>query len=187
MSEETPSVGRRGRLRRQLELEAVLAELAATPRRLAQLVAEASDALLDAASPGEWSARDVLAHLRDLEVLVFRWGLVQAMLEEEATVPVFDQGAWAERRWRGRDQKQQLLGDFALQRQATLNLLAKFAPAHWERRARIPGGRVVTMREWVAGMVAHDGEHVTQLEGLLGYTHQQAMERRRRWAEEWRQ
>lgn len=186
MSEETLGVGERGRLRRQMELEAVLAELATNPRRLAQLVVEASDTVLDADRPGEWTARQVLAHVRDLEVLVFRPGLVRAMLEDEPTVRPFDPEAWAARRWRGRDRKEQLLGDFALQRQATLNLLAQFGPEHWERRVRLPDGRVATMWDWVKGIAAHDGEHFAQIESLLGYTHAQAMERRRRWAEEWR-
>jgi len=64
-----------------METDALLERLAATPRRLAQLVAEASDAALDAAPPGEWSAREVLAHLRDLELLVWRTGLARILAE----------------------------------------------------------------------------------------------------------
>ncbi|GBD23978.1 hypothetical protein HRbin29_01651 [bacterium HR29] len=169
-----------------METEALLERLAVTPRRLAQLVADASDVALDAAPAGAWSAREVLAHLRDLELLVWRTGFARILVEEEPELPAFDQAAWALRRWRGRDRKEQLLGDFALQRQALLNAAAQLDAEHWERRGRITGGREVSLRGWLEAVAAHDDEHFAQLERLLGYTHAEAMERRRRWAEEWR-
>jgi len=169
-----------------METDALLERLAATPRRPAQLVAEASDAALDAAPPGAWSAREVLAHLRDLELLVWRTGLARILAEEEPQLAAFDQAAWAARRWRLRERKEQLLGDFALQRQALLNVAAQLEGGHWRRQGRLPGGRRVSLWEWLEAVAAHDAEHFSQLEGLLGYTHAQAMERRRRWAEEWR-
>lgn len=169
-----------------MDRETLLERLAATPRRLAQLVAEADEAALDAAPPGEWSPREVLAHVRDLELLVYRTGLARMLAEEEPLIPPFDQVAWAARRPRRRDRKEQLLGDFALQRQATLNLLAQLGPAEWERHALLGGGRTVSLAAWVEGMAAHDAEHFAQMERLLGWTHAQAMERRRRWSEEWR-
>ncbi len=167
-------------------MEALLERLAATPRRLAQLVADASDTALDTAPPGAWSAREVLAHLRDMEVAVWRTGFARILIEEEPELPAFDEAAWALRRRRSRDRKEQLLGDFALQRQALLNAAAQLEAEDWERRGRVAGGREVSLRAWLAAVAAHDDEHFAQLESLLGYTHAQAMERRRRWAEEWR-
>ncbi|HNM79329.1 MAG TPA: hypothetical protein PKI89_13230, partial [Tepidiformaceae bacterium] len=63
-------------------MEALIAELAATPSRLAHLVAELDDTALDAAEPGQWSPRIILAHLRDDEFLCMRAALERILAED---------------------------------------------------------------------------------------------------------
>ena len=60
-----------------------LGQLVATPSKLAHLTVEATDQALDAAPDGEWSARTVLAHLRDAEMLEFRVGLERLLAEPD--------------------------------------------------------------------------------------------------------
>lgn len=154
--------------------------LAATPHTLAQLVAEAGAERLDAAAPGEWSARVVLAHLRDDEALVMRLRLERILAEDEPLLAVFDEKAWAAGRHTARDRKEQLLGDFALQRQASLNVLRGMPPGAWERTTRHPEYGRFTLRWWVEHWLDHDATHVAQVEASLGETLGDVLARRAR-------
>jgi hypothetical protein len=160
----------------------LLALLAATPKTLAHIVAEASAAQLDAAPPGGWSARAILAHLRDDESLCMRTALCRMLIEEVPDVVFLDGGAWEPRRSRARDRKEQLLADFALQRQATLNLLQSLQPDDWARRGRNAEWGEFDIVELVETWVRHDGEHLRELEVLIGETAAEARDRRARMA-----
>jgi hypothetical protein len=163
----------------------LLALLAATPKRIAHIVAEATDAQLDAAPPGGWSARDVIAHLRDDESLCMRTALCRLLVEDGPEVVFLEGGEWAPRRNRARDRKEQLLADFALQRQATLNLLQSLQQGDWSRRGRNDAWGEFDITELVETWVRHDGDHLRELEALLGETADEARDRRARMAAEY--
>lgn len=152
--------------------------LAATPTALAHLVADVSDTRLDASAAGEWPVRTVLAHLRDDEFLVMRMRLERMLSERHPVFPDFDEKAWADSRNRGRDRKQQLLGDFALQRQASLNIIESLAPADWVRTGRHEALGEFTVASWVEHWVQHDAAHIAQVEAALDETLDQVLERR---------
>jgi hypothetical protein len=156
----------------------LIARLAETPRKLAHLVAEAGDDVLDRADGGEWSARAILAHLRDDEFMVMRLRLERMVSELEPALTDFDEKAWAANRNRSRDRKEQLLGDFALQRQASLNILQSLQPADWDRGGSHPVRGSFTIRSWVEHWASHDEEHVAQLERALGETLDDVLRRR---------
>lgn len=153
--------------------------LAGTPRMLAHLVVEVTEEELDRAPAGEWSPRTVMAHLRDDEFLVMRMRLARMLSEDGPVFANFDEQAWAETRSRHRDRKEELLGDFALQRQASLNVLANLRPADESRPGRHEEYGEYTVRSWVKHWLDHDREHIGQLERLLGETAEDAQERRR--------
>lgn len=154
--------------------------LAATPRTLAHLVAEASDDALDRAHGTNWSARTILAHFRDDEYLCMRVALERMLAEDVPLLTFIDGAEWEPVRNRSRERKDWLLADFALQRQASLAILRMMQPADWQRRGRTAEGREFTIERFVAAWVGHDAEHVTQLEVALGETLGQVMERRTR-------
>jgi hypothetical protein len=161
-------------------MDDLIKQLAATPSTLAHLVVEASDEQLDAAAPGEWSARTVLAHLRDDEFLVLRMRCERMLSEDGPVFPDFDEKAWAAGRNQTRDRKEELLGDFALQRQASLNMLANLRPGDEHRAGRHAEYGAFTVRSWVAHWVEHDREHVEQVERALGHSLAEVLERRAR-------
>lgn len=158
----------------------LIAQLAATPRTVAHLVAEASGESLDRADEGAWSARTILAHLRDLEHLVFRMRLARLLVEAEPVFPDYDESGWEGVRSRARDRKEQLLGDFVLQRQASVALIRALEPDQLARAGRHEAGRPWTVESWLAHWVEHDRVHVAQLELTLGETLHQVLERRAR-------
>lgn len=155
-----------------------LARLAATPGILANLVADANDARLDAAPGDGWSPRTILAHLRDDEFLCMRVALERMLAEERPELQFVDGGEWEPGRRRSRDRKEQLLADFALQRQASLGILRLLSEADYERSGRVGEGREVTVRRFIEAWADHDAEHIAQLEAALGETYAEARARR---------
>jgi hypothetical protein len=153
-------------------------QLSATPRTIAHLLAEVREASLDTLFDGDWNLRTILAHLRDDESMVMRMRLVRMVAEDNPTFPDFDEQAWARNRSTARDRKEQLLGDFALQRQATMNILERLAPEQWERGGAHETSGSYTVKSWVAHWVEHDRAHVGQVEKLLGETLTDVLERR---------
>ena len=162
------------------EVQNALAQLAATPSRLAHLTVEADDATLDTAPEGEWSARVVLAHLRDAEALEFRVGLERLVAEPNPALYFLPPDEWERERNRERDEKGVLLGDFALQRQASLNLITTMREEHWEHTAPGPRDEPITTAQFVQIWAGHDAAHLGQIEALLGDTVDEARERRAR-------
>ncbi|MXY36862.1 MAG: DinB family protein [Dehalococcoidia bacterium] len=162
------------------DLQKALAQLAATPSRLAHLTVESTDEDLDAAPEGEWSARVVLAHLRDGEMVEFRVGLERLLAEPNPALYFLPPDQWERERNRDRDDKSVLLGDFALQRQASLNLITTMRDSDWERTAPGPRDEPITAAQFVQIWAGHDAAHLGQIEALLGETANGAQERRAR-------
>ena len=142
-------------------------ELAATPDRLEAVVRGVSEADFDAAPPGEWSARTVLAHLRDDEFMVMRPRLERMMVEENPTLTPFDEEAWAASRWTGRDALPDLLDDFLIQRNATLMLLRRLQPDDWRRTGFQPEIGTFDIHWWVEHWREHDDAHIAQITSAL--------------------
>ncbi len=161
-------------------VDALLNELAATPRSLALLVAELTDADLDAAEPGAWSPRTILAHFRDDEFLCTRSALTRILAEDRPSVVFIDGADWEPGRNRSRDRKEWLLADFALQRQASLGILRMLRPEDFAR-AGLRDGREFTIEQLLKVWVRHDSEHLAELERLLGESPEDARARRARW------
>lgn len=161
-------------------MDDVISRLAGTPSALAHMVAESSDAELDATAPGAWSARTILAHFRDDEFLCMRVVLERALAEDSPLVTFIEGQDWEPLRNRTRDRKEWLLADFALQRQATLGILRMLRPADWDRRARRADGNEFTLRQFVGAWANHDAEHLAQLEAALGETLADVQARRAR-------
>jgi hypothetical protein len=161
-----------------MTVQSTLERLAATPKQIAQLVAEATDERLDSSPAGEWSARTILAHFRDVEMFANTLRVLRMVAEESPALADFDETAWAQNRNRSRDRKEQLLGDFALQRQALLGILAGLYPQQWERAGTHPSRGRFTVRTWADAIMAHDVAHFAQLEKALGETLAEVLQRR---------
>jgi len=160
-------------------MDELFAQLAATPSALAHVVAEMDDRQLDAAAPGEWSARTILAHFRDDEFLCMRAALTRMLAEERPALHFIDGADWEPGRIRTRDRKEWLLADFALQRQASLGILRLLRPEDLQRTAT-RDGQELTIERLIAAWVRHDREHLAQLERAAGETVEEARERRAR-------
>ncbi len=149
------------------EIPSLLQGLAATPDRLEALVRGADDNALDAAPEDEWSARTVLAHLRDDEFMVMRLRLERMTVEDHPTLAPFDEKAWAASRWRGRDTVDELLADFRLQREVTMMILRRLEADDWRRMGLQPEFGAFDVHWWVENALEHDETHIAQISSAL--------------------
>ena len=149
------------------DIPSLIEGLAATPDRLEAATRGADDGALDAAPDGEWSARTVLAHLRDDEFMVTRLRLARMTVEEHPTLAPFDEGAWASSRWSDRDGLQELLSDFRLQREASMMVLRRLEASDWLRTGLQPELGAFDVHWWVEHWLEHDETHVAQITAAL--------------------
>ena len=155
---------------KSLTIEQVLTLLAATPRRIAAPTADLAPAQLRTApSLGEWSANDVLAHLRACADV---WGsCIGAMIaEDRPTLRAVNPLTWIKRTDYLDLEFRPSLRSFATQRADLLALLEPLSPEGWSRAATVTGAGSVLERtvlfyaRWMAG---HERPHVKQVERIV--------------------
>lgn len=156
---------------RALTIEQVLALLATTPPRLTALTAGLSPAQLRTApNSGEWSANDVLAHLRACADV---WGdcIAAIIAQDRPTLRAINPRTWIERTDYLDLAFQPSLGAFAAQRAELLAVLEPLPPEGWSRAATVTGAgkplqrTVLSYARWLA---RHERPHVKQIERIIG-------------------
>src|SRR5262249_7598631 len=133
-----------------------------------------------------WSPKEIVCHLRDVEELfVVRFMTMLAM--EEPMILAFSAtretlAAWgiggtighpldpdrvAEERQYLANDGPQALSAFGRRRRETLALLGGLSPAQWARGGRHPSRGRLTMAEYADALAAHDANHLAQLARAL--------------------
>lgn len=112
-----------------------------------------------------WSARDVLVHLSDAELVgALRFRMVLA--EERPTLPVYEPDVWKKRLhylWRS---PEAALSLFQQTRFGSAELLAQCALADWERVGVHPARGEMSLGDLLQLYTDHAMEHVAQIEAL---------------------
>jgi uncharacterized damage-inducible protein DinB len=117
---------------------------------------------------GEWSARDVLAHLRACSDM---WGkYIRVILSEDhPTYRAMNPTTWIKQT----DYLEQEFGPslqaFIAQRLELLAVLKKLSPQAWERAATVTGAgkpRERTVHTYAMWLANHEGSHFRQLERI---------------------
>jgi hypothetical protein len=158
--------------RGSLTIEQALTLLEATPPRLAALTESLTPAQLRTApAPDEWSANDVLAHLRACADM---WGkYIMAMLaEDEPTLRAINPRTWIERtNYRELDFRPSLRA-FASQRAELLATLKPLPAEGWSRSAIVTGAGkplTLTVLSYTQRLARHERPHIKQI-GRIGAT-----------------
>ena len=152
-----------------LPIQHILTLLAAAPARIAALTEGFSPAQLQVPpGPGEWSARDVLAHLRACSDV---WGKYIRLIlaEDRPSIRAVSPRTWIKRTDYTQQDFQPSLHVYTTQRADLLAVLQPLAPAAWERPAVVTGvGKptVRTVHTYAERLAVHEREHVRQIEGL---------------------
>jgi hypothetical protein len=155
---------------RPLTIEQIPTMLAATPSRLADLTEGLPPAqLLASPKPGEWSARDVFAHLRACADM---WGkyIVEILSEDRPTIKAVNPTNWIKKTDYREQEFKPLLQAFTTQRAGLLAVLKPLAPDAWSRMATVRGAgkprerTVYTYAQWLAN---HERSHIKQIERIV--------------------
>jgi hypothetical protein len=153
-----------------LTAEQILSLLAATPQRLAAVTADLSPTQLRTPpNPDEWSANDVLAHLRSCADV---WGncMLTIIAEDMPTLRAVNPLTWIKQTDYLDLEFRPSLHSFATQRADLLAVLEALPPQGWERSATVTGAGKVLERtvlfygDWMA---RHERQHVKQVEHIV--------------------
>jgi len=154
-----------------LPVEKILVILKGTPSRLAALAAELSPAQLRTApEPGEWSATEVLAHLRACSDV---WGdnyIMTIIAQDKPTIKAMNPNRWIKNTDYFEQEFQALLRPFMQQRKKLLAVLEQLQPQDWWRTATLTGaGKPLqqTLISHADGLARHERTHLKQIERTL--------------------
>ena len=155
------------RLDRDVTTEQLLTELAATPTRLSDVVGQRAADLARAGVGDEWSPLEVVRHVRDV-VQVYGMRFKWMILQDDPFLPDYDENRWAAGSPDGVADIGAILSDIEAYRGETLRLLRSLAPEGWMRRGRHEVLGVVELASYVRHQLAHEQQHLEQLERALG-------------------
>ncbi len=156
--------------RNYLAIDEILAILKATPPRLAELTAGMAPAQLHAApAAGEWSANEVLAHLRACNEV---WGgyIRSILAQDNPTIKAMNPRTWIKTTDYLDQDFDVSLETFAKQRSDLLAILGPLPPTDWERTNTLIGaGRRLqqTLISHADGLARHERAHLKQIERTL--------------------
>jgi DinB family protein len=151
-------------------IEQVVALLAETPPRIAALTADLKPAQLrNRPGDDEWSANEVLAHLRACADM---WGacIVTMVAEDKPTLRAVNPLTWIHKTDYLELEFQTSLRAFAKQRAALMEVVEPMPDKAWSRTATVTGAGAVLVRNvlfygrWLAG---HERTHIKQIERIV--------------------
>ena len=153
-----------------LTVEQILAMLRETPGRIAALTAGLTPAQLRAApAHGEWSANEVLAHLRACADV---WGgcIGVILAQDTPTLRAVDPRTWMAQTDYPAQAFAPSLDAFTTQRAALLAVLEPLTPDGWSRSANVTGAGkplVRTVQSYAAWLARHERPHVKQIQRIV--------------------
>jgi hypothetical protein len=149
--------------------------LAETPLRLAAVTAGMASAELNTSpTPDEWSANQVLAHLRACADM---WGGAIATIiaaKDRPTIQAVNPRSWIKRTDYPEQEFHSSLAAFAAQRSTLLAVLEPLPPEGWSRAATVLGaGRPLerTALDYAQRMAIHERPHIKQIGRIVTTLH----------------
>jgi hypothetical protein len=164
-----------------------LRRLSLTLDELAAAVCEHDDGAL-ARRPDDrnWSATEIVCHLRDVEELFLTRFMTMLAMDEPkilafSAAPAdlvawgiggavghpLDPDRWADDRQYRRNDPREALAAFAKRRGETLALLGRLGAAEWRRGGLHPTRGRITIADYAVALADHDANHLAQLRRAL--------------------
>ena len=142
--------------------------IAATPQRLGALMDTLGEEGANRSpAPGKWSAREILCHLADCEI-VFAFRLRQALAENNHVIQPFDQEKWADA-YAAFDAPA-AFAVFTTVRNWNVALLNSLQPEAFAKKLSHPERGEMTFQVVVETMAGHDLNHIGQMERIASKT-----------------
>jgi FMN phosphatase YigB (HAD superfamily) len=149
----------------------LLAVLRSTPAALSTLCHKFKANLEQRPMPEEWSASEVLCHLRDVDAEVNMPRLQKVVNERNPFLPGQDTDPWADTRQYCLQDGLQALSDFTQARLELLRLLENLSQEGWNLQARHAIFGPTNLRELVNIIAGHDILHVQQVYKAIHRVH----------------
>jgi len=148
-------------------LDEQLARMERTVNDYAAVIKNVSDAqLTKRPDPKNWSAKEVVCHVRDIEEsFMMRFLSIMAM-DDPKFLPV-EPDRWAVERQYQRNDVQEALAALRTRREETLRFLRGLKPEQWERGGIHATRGRMTIKDFVELMAWHDDNHLDQLKRAL--------------------
>jgi hypothetical protein len=116
-------------------------------------------------APGKWSARQILCHLADCEI-VFAYRLRQALTQEHHVIQPFDQERWAN--FYEPCDAYTALNVFTAVRDWNVRLISGMTPDDLLKKLTHPERGEMHVAIVVETMAGHDLNHLAQIEAIAG-------------------
>ena len=155
---------RRCEARIALELPELCRVLAIAPDRVAELAAGLdARTLCERPAPDEWSMKEVLAHLMELDSRLFLPRLRRMATQDHPRFEAFDPIAWARERDRREGRFEDDLAAFRRARAELLAYLVTLPPSAADRPGLSGHFGPVTLAQYATHTADHDLEHLAQM------------------------
>lgn len=149
-----------------LTTKQIMTQLTATPLRIADITKEMTpDQHLAEPEPGEWSARDILAHLRSCSDM---WGryIVKILNEDRPTFKAVNPTTWIKKTNYRELDFHTSLQTYTAQRTDLLTRLEVLREEDWGREALVTGAgkpRIRTVRTYGLWLANNERSHLRQM------------------------
>ncbi len=148
-------------------LDEQLARMERTVNDFAAVVKNVPDTqLTKRPDPKNWSAKEVVCHVRDTEESFMTRFLSILAMDEPKFLPV-EPDRWAVERQYQRNDVQEALAAFKTRREETLRFFRGLKPDQWERSGVHATRGRMTLKDFVELMAWHDDNHLDQLKRAL--------------------
>ncbi len=148
-------------------LDEQLARMERTVNDFAAVVKNVSDAqLTKRPDPKNWSAKEVVCHVRDTEESFMMRFLSILAMDDPKFLPV-EPDRWAVERQYQRNDVQEALAALKTRREETLRFFRGLKPEQWERGGVHATRGRMTLKDFVELMAWHDDNHLDQLKRAL--------------------
>lgn len=150
-------------------MQQILAMLTESPPQMARILEGlTTEELHTSPSPGEWSARDVLAHLRACADV---WGdcILTIISQDSPTIRAVNPRTWIEETDYREQAFESSFEAFRLQRTGLLDVLRPLSPNDWSRSATVIGAGAPLQRsvQYYANWTAvHESSHLKQMKKI---------------------
>jgi uncharacterized damage-inducible protein DinB len=139
---------------------------AATPGKLERLVRGLTPAQLrKAPAPGNWSIREILAHLAEAEIVI-GWRLRSMISSSGTPIQAYDQEAWAANQGYSRMDPARSLETFRVLRAFNLALLKSLKPEMLDRYGMHSERGKESVAHTLRMVAGHDLNHLSQVERI---------------------
>jgi CheY-like chemotaxis protein len=149
-----------------MNTESLINRIADIPNRISRTVdGWGQEELTAQPAPGEWSAADVLAHLRSADdILTPR--IYMMLVRDNPTLLAYEERKWADVLGYAQADFHASLQIYVLKRAELVSVLRRLTPEEWARTGVHEHKGSLTIEQIVNDMLLHEADHCRQIEAL---------------------